>query len=72
MKIIQARPGKNTSDRLLDLLRQNPKGLSPVRLSKILNRPVSMINICLKILLTSNKVFKSEDNFYFLNRPSKG
>lgn len=51
---IEARGGLSTSETLLQLINQNPQGLTLKQLSNILNRPVSMINICLK-QLTSRK-----------------
>ena len=45
-----------TTDRLLELIHHHPDGLTIKELSDRLNRPVSMIQICLKILIASKKV----------------
>ncbi|BAQ61144.1 hypothetical protein GM3708_1550 [Geminocystis sp. NIES-3708] len=51
---IKARGGLTTGETLLNVINQNPQGLTIKQLSNIINRPVSMINICLK-QLTSNR-----------------
>lgn len=51
---IEARGGLTTSEMLLQVINENPNGLTLKQLSNIINRPVSMINICLK-QLTSRK-----------------
>jgi DNA-binding transcriptional regulator YiaG len=45
-----------TTDRLLELIRTHPDGLTIKELAATLNRPVSMLQICLKILTASHKV----------------
>lgn len=54
LMFIEARGGLTTSETLLQVINQNPQGLTLKQLSNILNRPVSMINICLK-QLSGNK-----------------
>jgi DNA-binding XRE family transcriptional regulator len=49
-------PSSTTTDRLLDSIRARPDGVTIKELSDTLNRPVSMIHICLKILIASKKV----------------
>jgi DNA-binding transcriptional regulator YiaG len=45
-----------TTDRLLELIRNHPDGLTIKELADTLNRPISMIQICLKISIASKKV----------------
>ena len=45
-----------TTDRLLELIHHHPDGLTIKELSDRLNRPVSMLQVCLKILIASRKV----------------
>jgi DNA-binding transcriptional regulator YiaG len=45
-----------TTDRLLESIRNRPDGLTIKELSDTLNRPISMLHICLKILIASKKV----------------
>jgi DNA-binding transcriptional regulator YiaG len=45
-----------TVDRLLELLEGRPDGVTIKELSDTLNRPISMLQICLKIAIASRKV----------------
>jgi DNA-binding transcriptional regulator YiaG len=45
-----------TADRLLELLGDRPDGITIKELSDTLNRPISMLQICLKIAIASRKV----------------
>jgi DNA-binding transcriptional regulator YiaG len=49
-------PSLTTIDRLLELIYQHPDGLTIKELADTLNRPISMLQICLKILISSQKV----------------
>ena len=62
MKIIKARPGKNTTERILELIQNNPEGITVKELSNQLNRPVSMVQICLKTLKSSKQVYCRKNN----------
>ncbi|MGI0479936.1 hypothetical protein ACN4EE_04015 [Geminocystis sp. CENA526] len=53
---IEARGGLTTSETLLQVINQNPQGLTLKQLSNTINRPVSMINICLKQLSSKKQV----------------
>jgi predicted transcriptional regulator len=56
IKIIRPTSGLNTSDRILELLQENPRGMTVKSLSDRLNRPVSMIHISLKSLVATKKI----------------
>ncbi|MEG3437350.1 winged helix-turn-helix transcriptional regulator [Pannus brasiliensis CCIBt3594] len=62
IKIIRPTSGLNTSDLVLDLVRQNPRGITVKQLSDRLNRPVSMINHYLKILVASQHIRARKEN----------
>ncbi len=49
-------PSSTTTDRLLELIHSHPDGLTIKELADTLNRPISMLQICLKILTASRKV----------------
>lgn len=56
IQIIQATPGPTTTERILDLIVVNPQGITIRELSHQLNRPVSMVYHCVKILMSSGEV----------------
>ena len=49
-------PSLTTTDRLLELIHNHPDGITIKELAQTLNRPVSMLQICLKVLIASQKV----------------
>jgi DNA-binding XRE family transcriptional regulator len=52
-----------TTDRLIETIRNHPDGLTIRELSDILNRPVSMLQICLKISIASHKIAIKKQKF---------
>jgi len=59
LAIIEITPdfsSSTTTDRLLAAIRNRPDGVTIKELADTLNRPVSMLQICLKILIASQKV----------------
>jgi DNA-binding transcriptional regulator YiaG len=55
-------PSLTTTDRLLESIRNHPEGLTIRQLADRLNRPVSMLQICLNILMASQKVAIRKQN----------
>ncbi|BAQ63907.1 hypothetical protein [Geminocystis sp. NIES-3709] len=53
---IKARGGLTTGEQLLQVINQNPNGCTIKYLSNSINRPVSMINICLRQLISSKQI----------------
>jgi DNA-binding transcriptional regulator YiaG len=51
-----------TTDRLLALIQNRPDGVTIKELADTLNRPISMLQICLKILIASRKVVVKQQN----------
>jgi DNA-binding IclR family transcriptional regulator len=56
IKFITASGGLATTERVLQVINQYPEGCSIKQLSQMLNRPVSMINLCIKTLVTNKQV----------------
>ena len=59
MAIVEITPdfsSLTTTDRLLESIDNHPDGLTIKELADQLNRPISMLQICLKILIASKKV----------------
>jgi DNA-binding transcriptional regulator YiaG len=51
-----------TTDRLLETIDLHPEGITIKELADTLNRPISMLHICLKILIASKKVAIRQQN----------
>ena len=49
-------PSLTTTDRLIESIDNHPEGLTIKQLADILNRPISMLQICLKTPIASQKV----------------
>jgi hypothetical protein len=56
IQILIPQPGPTTGEMLIDLLQHYPDGASIDELSYRLNRPVSMLQIVLKLLASEKKV----------------
>lgn len=55
--VIEPTPGKTTAERILELLQENEQGMTIKQLSSTLNRSVSMVQRCLKILMADGFVY---------------
>jgi predicted transcriptional regulator len=67
--IIKATPGLTTNEKILELLEKSPDGLTVKQLSDLLNRPISMIQKCLKILVSAQRITikkKEMISYYYL------
>ena len=56
IKIISATPGLNTEEKLSQLIEERKTGITIKEMSQKVNRPVSMLQICLKQLISAKKV----------------
>ena len=56
IKFITSSGGFATTESLLQVINQHPEGSTIKQLSQSINRPVSMINICLKTLISQKQV----------------
>ncbi|MGF1540707.1 MAG: winged helix-turn-helix transcriptional regulator [Pleurocapsa sp.] len=57
IKIINATPGPDTTEQILTIIQAQNTGITIKEISKSINRPVSMIQICLKKLISSKDIF---------------
>lgn len=57
--IIRPTPGPTTTQQIQELIITHPQGITVKKLSDRLNRPISMVQYCLKYLLTI-KVIKAK------------
>lgn len=56
IKIITATPGPNTQEKLSQIIEERKTGITIKEMSQEVNRPVSMLQICLKQLISAKKV----------------
>ena len=57
IQIINPTPGPTTTEKLLEVLQNHPGGSTIREMQSILNRPASMLQICLKPLISSGQVY---------------
>ena len=63
IKFIERRGGLTTNQMILKTIEQHPQGMTIKSISKEINRPVSMLNICLRTLIKDKQVkVKLSDN----------
>ena len=57
INIISSTPGISTHEQILQIIQARNTGITIKEISKIVNRPVSMIQFCLKDLIASEDIF---------------
>jgi predicted transcriptional regulator len=57
IKIISATPGPDTTEQILTIIQAQSTGITIKEIGKSINRPISMIQICLKKLISSKHIF---------------
>jgi predicted transcriptional regulator len=57
IKIISASPGPSTTEQILSMIQTRRTGITIKQLSGNINRPVSMIQVCLKKLLANKQIY---------------
>lgn len=57
IQIISATPGLSTREQILRLIQARNTGVTIKEISKLINRPISMIQICLKELIADKAIF---------------
>ncbi|NER46085.1 MAG: winged helix-turn-helix transcriptional regulator [Symploca sp. SIO1A3] len=62
IRIINPTPGPTTTERILELLNSGNQGMTIKELCNALNRPVSMVQRCLKLLIASGQVYSQLDD----------
>ncbi|MGK7878061.1 MAG: winged helix-turn-helix transcriptional regulator [Xenococcaceae cyanobacterium] len=73
IQIIKATPGPTTTERILELIQAHPQGITIKEICSTLNRPVSMVQYCLKPLISSKQIHArlSENRMHLVYYPSK-
>jgi hypothetical protein len=56
IKIITPRPGIKTSEEILQIIEDRETGITIKQISEIINRPVSMLQVCLNQLTLSKQI----------------
>jgi predicted transcriptional regulator len=56
IKIITSRPGIKTSEKILQIIKDRETGITIRQLSEMINRPVSMLQVCLNQLTLSKQI----------------
>jgi hypothetical protein len=57
IKIITPTPGITTSEKILQIIEDRETGITIRQLSEMVNRPISMLQICLNQLISSKQIF---------------
>ncbi len=57
INIISSTPGVSTHEQILQIIQARNTGITIKEISKIVNRPVSMIQVCLKDLIAAEDIF---------------
>jgi predicted transcriptional regulator len=71
IKIISPTKGLNTTAQIFEIMQVYPQGITVQELSDRLNRPISMLNLCLKSLVASKKVLAKKNHnqwVYIVNK----
>lgn len=61
INIISATPGVGTHEQILRLIQSRATGITSKELSRLINRPISMIQICLKDLIARKAIFSRKN-----------
>jgi predicted transcriptional regulator len=69
IRILTPTPGKTTTEQILELIQNNPQGLTIGELQQQLNRPVSMLQICLRDLVADKLVKKRKQGMQLIYYP---
>lgn len=71
IKIVKPTPGLTTTEKILELIFAHPQGITAKEICRFLNRPVSMVQICLKALQSSRQVYakKHQNGLYLVYYP---
>jgi hypothetical protein len=56
INIISATPGISTEEQILQLIQARKTGITVKEIRKIINRPISMIQVCLKQSIASKAI----------------
>ncbi len=71
IRILIPTPGKTTTERVLEHIQLHTQGMTIGELQQQLNRPVSMLQICLKGLIADKLIKKRKQGMQFIYYPAK-
>lgn len=57
IQIISATPGISTHEKILNIIQTRSTGITIKEISKTINRPISMVQLCLRDLVSSKDIF---------------
>ena len=66
IKIISATPGPTTTEQILELIKSQATGMTIREISSEINRPISMLQVYLKQLVSSKQIYAKK------SQPSDG
>ena len=70
--ITERTPGLTTTEKVLALIQQSPEGISTIDIGHKLNRPISMVLRCLKVLKNKRLIHvKQSDGMHLLYYPGR-
>ena len=61
INLISATPGIGTHEQILQLIKARNTGITIKEISRLINRPISMIQICLKDLIADKAIFSRKN-----------
>ena len=61
IQIISATPGISTHEKILDIIQTRNTGITIKEISKTITRPISMVQLCLKDLISSKDIFSRQN-----------
>lgn len=61
INIISATPGITTREQVLEIIQTRKTGITSKEICRLLNRPVSMIQVCLKDLMATKAIFSHKN-----------
>ncbi|AFZ33976.1 hypothetical protein Sta7437_0365 [Stanieria cyanosphaera PCC 7437] len=61
IRIIKGSSGPTTTEEVFQLIVASPQGITAKEICRALNRPVSMVQICLKNLKSSQQIYAQAD-----------
>jgi predicted transcriptional regulator len=61
IQIVKPAPGLTTAEKILEIILANPQGITAKEIGRSLNRPISMVQICLKTLQSSRQIYAKKE-----------
>ncbi|WP_081942911.1 winged helix-turn-helix transcriptional regulator [Myxosarcina sp. GI1] len=61
IKIISPTPGPNTTEQILEIIQAHSTGITIKQISDRVQRPISMIQVCLKNLISAKQIYARQN-----------